>query len=156
MLLAKGWRVARPRRERPVSIEREAFRGYCDNSENRRSNQGVQIVAYRVARPQLTLWETFFRQAQAIRSALGRSETDVGTLRITPCKRSQRLRVAAWWLAGTFGMISLTSAVADPAEPSRDLIVVEGNRRVEAETVRSYFHATPDGKFDDAARDAAL
>ena len=33
---------------------------------------------------------------------------------------------------------------------------MEGNRRIDAETVRSYFHAAPDGHFDDAARDAAL
>jgi outer membrane protein insertion porin family len=106
--------------------------------------------------PQLTLRQTFFRLAQAIRSAPGRSETDVRTLRITPYKRSHRLRIAACWLAGTLGVISLTSVAAEPAQPSRDLIVVEGNRRVDAETVRSYFHATPDGRFDDAARDAAL
>jgi outer membrane protein insertion porin family len=80
----------------------------------------------------------------------------VRTLRITPYKRSHRLRIAACWLAGTLGVISLTSVAAEPAQPSRDLIVVEGNRRVDAETVRSYFHATPDGRFDDAARDAAL
>jgi outer membrane protein insertion porin family len=106
--------------------------------------------------PQLTLRQTFFRLAQAIRSAPGRSETDVRTLRITPYKRSHRLRIAACWLAGTLGVISLTSVAAEPAQPSRDLIVVEGNRRVDSETVRSYFHATPDGRFDDAARDAAL
>ncbi len=48
-------------------------------------------------------------------------------------------------------------AVAVEAEPSsRNSIVVEGNRRVDAETVRSHFHAAPDGKFDEAARDAAL
>src|SRR5205814_2089876 len=35
-------------------------------------------------------------------------------------------------------------------------VIVEGNRRVDAETVRAYFHAGPDGRFDDAARDAAL
>jgi outer membrane protein insertion porin family len=77
-------------------------------------------------------------------------------LRITPYKRSHRLRIAVCCLAGTLGMISLTSVAAEPAQQSRDLIVVEGNRRVDAETVRSYFHATPDGRFDDAARDAAL
>ncbi len=32
----------------------------------------------------------------------------------------------------------------------------QGNRRIDAATVRSYFHAAPDGRFDDAARDAAL
>jgi outer membrane protein insertion porin family len=35
-------------------------------------------------------------------------------------------------------------------------IEVEGNRRVDAETVRSYFHPTPDGRIDEASRDAAL
>ena len=35
-------------------------------------------------------------------------------------------------------------------------IEVSGNRRIDAETVRSYFHAAPDGRFDEAARDAAL
>jgi outer membrane protein insertion porin family len=37
-----------------------------------------------------------------------------------------------------------------------ETIDVQGNRRVDVETVRSYFHATPDGRFDEAARDAAL
>jgi outer membrane protein insertion porin family len=35
-------------------------------------------------------------------------------------------------------------------------IDVQGNRRVDTETVRSYFHASPDGRYDAAARDAAL
>ena len=74
----------------------------------------------------------------------------------TPREPSHRLRVAGWWLAGTFGLMSMSSVAAEPAPPSRDQIIVEGNRRVDAETVRSYFHAAPDGHFDDAARDAAL
>src|SRR5712672_2889927 len=52
--------------------------------------------------------------------------------------------------------MSMASVAAEPAPPSRDMIVVEGNRRVDVETVRSYFHAAPDGRFDEAARDAAL
>lgn len=36
------------------------------------------------------------------------------------------------------------------------MIVVEGNRRVDADTVRSYFKAGADGRFNEAARDAAL
>src|SRR5258707_14062110 len=36
------------------------------------------------------------------------------------------------------------------------MIDVQGNRRIDADTVRSYFHAAPDGRFDAAARDAAL
>src|SRR6476620_11038513 len=39
---------------------------------------------------------------------------------------------------------------------TRAAIEVEGNRRVDAETVRSYFHAAADGRFDEASRDAAL
>jgi outer membrane protein insertion porin family len=39
---------------------------------------------------------------------------------------------------------------------TRDGITVEGNRRIDADTVRSYFHATSDGRFDEAARDAGL
>jgi outer membrane protein insertion porin family len=35
-------------------------------------------------------------------------------------------------------------------------IEVSGNRRIDPETVRSYFHAAPNGGFDEAARDAAL
>lgn len=75
--------------------------------------------------------------------------------RITLPKHSPRLRVAGWWLAGIIGLMPMASA-AEPALPSRDQIVVEGNRRLDAETVRSHFHAAPDGRFDDAARDAAL
>ena len=69
---------------------------------------------------------------------------------------SHRLRVVGWWLAGIFGLMSMASVAAEPAPPARDQIIVEGNRRVDAETVRSYFHAPPDGHFDDAARDTAL
>jgi len=39
---------------------------------------------------------------------------------------------------------------------ARDDIDVQGNKRVDIATVRSYFHASPDGHFDEAARDAAL
>ena len=39
---------------------------------------------------------------------------------------------------------------------ARDGITVEGNRRVDAGTVRSYFHAAPGGGFDAAALDTAL
>jgi|SRR5579872_1378083 len=41
-------------------------------------------------------------------------------------------------------------------ERAREAIQVEGNKRVEAATVRSYFTAAADGRFDEAARDAAL
>jgi outer membrane protein insertion porin family len=37
-----------------------------------------------------------------------------------------------------------------------ETITVEGNRRIDAETVRTYFKPGPDGRYDAAARDAAL
>ena len=45
---------------------------------------------------------------------------------------------------------------SDFEEKARASIEVEGNKRVDIATVRSYFHASPDGHFDEAARDAAL
>jgi outer membrane protein insertion porin family len=39
---------------------------------------------------------------------------------------------------------------------TREAIEVEGNKRVDVATVRSYFKANADGRFDEAARDAAL
>jgi len=54
-------------------------------------------------------------------------------------------------------MMSVLPAVAaGPAASSAAVITVEGNRRVDAETIRSYFHSGTDGQFDEAARDAAL
>ena len=52
----------------------------------------------------------------------------------------------------------LLAASALPAAPAvaAETITVEGNRRVEADTVRSYFHAWPGGHLDAAALDAAL
>ena len=58
-------------------------------------------------------------------------------------------------LIATLGA-SVVAVAAEIGSSSRDTIVVEGNRRVDAETVRSYFHAASDGQFDDASRDAAL
>jgi outer membrane protein insertion porin family len=60
--------------------------------------------------------------------------------------------VAVVLLAVAF-LLSFRPALAVEA---REAIVVEGNRRVDANTVRSYFHPTPDGRYDEAARDAAL
>jgi outer membrane protein insertion porin family len=81
---------------------------------------------------------------------------DVKVKRITQYWRSSRPHVLGWWLAFALGLIAVTPATAESAPPSHQTIVVEGNRRVEADTVRSYIHAAPDGRFDEAARDAAL
>ncbi len=63
--------------------------------------------------------------------------------------RCRRSTVAGLLLFAALGLLSVQAAAAETIE-------VEGNRRVDAETVRSYFHAAPDGRLDAAARDAAL
>ena len=52
--------------------------------------------------------------------------------------------------------LAAEAAAQDVEAKARQAITVEGNRRIDADTVRSYFHPTPDGRFDEAARDAAL
>jgi outer membrane protein insertion porin family len=74
--------------------------------------------------------------------------------RVTRRRRSWQPRIIGGSLALAAGLLALTSAAADSGSP--DTIVVDGNRRVDAETVRSYFRAGPGGRFDDAARDEAL
>ncbi len=64
-------------------------------------------------------------------------------------ERNRRPRIAAALLVGAFCLFAAPSFAAET-------ITVEGNRRVDAETVRSYFHAATDGQYDPAARDAAL
>jgi outer membrane protein insertion porin family len=49
-------------------------------------------------------------------------------------------------------VLGLSAAQAVAAES----IAVEGNHRIDAETVRSCFHASSDGRYDEVARDAAL
>jgi outer membrane protein insertion porin family len=58
-------------------------------------------------------------------------------------------------------LVATTMALlAEPASAASitpaETIVVEGNQRIDADTVRSYVHAAPDGRIDAAARDAAL
>src|SRR5258708_33961685 len=67
---------------------------------------------------------------------------------IGPCKRC-RSNTAGALLVASLALFSTQAAAADTIE-------VQGNRRVDTDTVRSYFHATPDGRFDEAARDSAL
>jgi len=61
----------------------------------------------------------------------------------------RRRCIAAGSLLIAAGLFSAPARAAETIE-------VQGNRRIDAETVRSYFHATADGRFDAAARDAAL
>jgi outer membrane protein insertion porin family len=71
--------------------------------------------------------------------------------------RSLSARVLVAALALIFALEAVGTAQARETDvQARDTIEVQGNRRIDAETVRSYFHAAPDGRFDEAARDAAL
>jgi len=70
--------------------------------------------------------------------------------------RSRRPTAAAALLLAALAAISADAAAAETSARAREAIEVEGNRRIDAETVRSYFHAAPDGRYDAAARDAAL
>jgi outer membrane protein insertion porin family len=58
------------------------------------------------------------------------------------------------WIAPALALATL-GLPAIAAQP-REVIVVEGNQRIDADTVRSYFQPLPDGQYDDAARDAGL
>ena len=73
-----------------------------------------------------------------------------------PIRRCRRLIAAGVLLVAALGPISVSAVAAESEARAREVISVEGNRRIDAETVRSYFHASPGGRFDDAARDAAL
>ena len=67
-------------------------------------------------------------------------------------RHASRLQIACVLLAAML-VLPVTPAASSDARAS---ISVEGNRRVDADTVRSYFPPSPDGRYDEAARDAAL
>ncbi len=78
-------------------------------------------------------------------------------------RRCRRPIAAGALLVAALGLVSVPAAAIEAEAPPRDAdaqahgaIAVQGNRRIDADTVRSYFHTTPDGRFDEAARDAAL
>jgi outer membrane protein insertion porin family len=72
-----------------------------------------------------------------------------------PARRGWR-SLSAQVLAAALALASVPALAAEGAAQARETIEVQGNRRIDAETVRSFFHAAPDGRFDEAARDAAL
>ena len=66
-------------------------------------------------------------------------------------------RTAAALLVAASALLAAPALASDDAGATgRETIIVEGNRRVEADTVRSYFHAWPGHQLDAAALDAAL
>jgi outer membrane protein insertion porin family len=75
---------------------------------------------------------------------------------MTPGGRCYRSSSVVALLVAAFALSSAPALAAETSTAAQDIIDVQGNRRIDAETVRSYFHAAPDGRFDEAARDAAL
>src|SRR5437764_4152786 len=46
------------------------------------------------------------------------------------------------------GVVSLTPRIANPQAPTVSSIIVQGNQRVESDTIRSYFRPGPNGQLD--------
>src|SRR5260370_8788559 len=91
--------------------------------------------------PQLTLPPTFFRPPRAVRSQAVEWETG-RTMRqcMAPGRRWRQSIAAGALFVGAFGLFSVPTKAA---AQGRDVVEVQGNRLVDAETVRSYFHAPP-------------
>src|SRR3984893_6731421 len=70
--------------------------------------------------------------------------------------RCCRGRIAVALLVAVSALSAVPAFASEADAPARETIIVEGNRRVEADTVRSYFHAWPGHQLDAAALDAAL
>src|SRR5215470_15445584 len=67
------------------------------------------------------------------------------------CKWVRGLGVVCLVLGGIFlsaGAVSFTARIAYAQTPTVSAIVVQGNQRVEADTIRSYFRAGPGGRLD--------
>src|SRR4030088_2920547 len=75
---------------------------------------------------------------------------------MTPSGRCGGVMAAGALLVAALGLFSAQAFATESAAQARETIVVQGNRRAATETVLSYFPAAPDGRFDEAARDAAL
>jgi len=80
-----------------------------------------------------------------------------GSFRMKMCVRAYRGLSFACLLLGSvlLGSVASVLTVATPAV-AQSAISVEGNRRVEADTVRSYFRIVPGERLDAAKVDEAL
>src|SRR3569833_698088 len=67
-----------------------------------------------------------------------------------------RIRSLQGWFVPMVVVGTLSAMTEAASATPQDAIAVEGNRRIGAETVRSYFHAYSAGRYDAAALDAAL
>lgn len=122
----------------------------------RPARQRVEIVAPLTTGLQQTLPPTFFCPLREIRSR--RKTPGRRDVRMRATERDQRRRrrarnLQALLAAAVLALSALNAAAADPPAAR---VIVQGNQRIDAETVRSYFRAAPDGRYDAAALDAAL
>ena len=89
------------------------------------------------------------------RSVLGRQQGTLGM--VLWLRMFRRLGLVGLILAGvTLGAAMGVVATATSATAQGSLIVVEGNRRVEADTIRSYFRVGPSERLDSYRIDQAL
>jgi outer membrane protein insertion porin family len=90
----------------------------------------------------------------------GATVGDKGAFRMNPWVRAYRgLSVACVLLGGALlcsGALLIPMTTPAMAQSAASTIVVEGNRRVEAETVRSYFRLVPGERLDAAKIDEGL
>ena len=73
---------------------------------------------------------------------------------MAPGRRCRRSIAAFALLVAALGLFSVPAVATEADAQARDAdaqargaIAVQGNRRIDADTVRSYFHAAPDGRF---------
>ncbi|MEH2509184.1 outer membrane protein insertion porin family [Nitrobacteraceae bacterium AZCC 1564] len=71
------------------------------------------------------------------------------------CGRSH-VTAAVLLAAVTAGLSVAPTFAAENGSAARETITVEGNRRTDSDSVRSYFRPNADGRYDEVARDAAL
>src|SRR5260370_15240284 len=92
-----------------------------------------------------------------VRRGAGRQWNDKGALRMNFGMRVRGgLFAALIMFAMPAAMLAVLLVPSAAAAQTVSSIQVEGNRRVEIETIRSYFKAGPRGRLDQAAIDDAL
>ena len=72
---------------------------------------------------------------------------------VVPTRRLRQMPIPAALMVATLVLIPSAGTANEAAAQA---ISVEGNHRIDADTVRSYFHPAADGRFDAASLDVAL
>jgi outer membrane protein insertion porin family len=93
-----------------------------------------------------------------VRRGAGRQWNDKGALRMNVGMRLRGGLLAALMMVATPVAATLTATIASSPAAAQTVatIAVEGNRRVEVETIRSYFKPGPGGRLDQGAIDDGL